>query len=162
MTGGTNTPRLSPDGTKATVVRLQGSAILDLQAEYPIEEAELLPPINDELHILHTEWSPDGRRVAGAGARKGERGGRGIWIYDFDTGEYTEFFDRSIPFDWFTETKIAVWIPGEGIVAIDLETGERETIVKDGPLNFLFAADRTWLLTARSDTEGDVWMLDVE
>ncbi len=77
-----NNPMVSPDGRRLAVGSSSGNvSLIDLTArEFPIGEAEELPPINDELRFVGWWWSPDGRRLVGRAAGAGERGRRGTWI----------------------------------------------------------------------------------
>jgi Tol biopolymer transport system component len=158
-----NNPNLSPDGRLLAVGSAVHVSLIDLTAgELPITEAEALPPINDELRFVGWAWSPDGRRLVGNSAGEGERGGRGVWIYEVDTGEYREIKSGGGGDGWFDDRTIASGT-SSGIELLDIETGAVEIVtVESGRGGWEFSHDRRWVYYTRTETQGDVWMLDHE
>lgn len=156
-------PNVSPDGSKALVTRENAIAILDLTAPLPVKQVELLPPIDERLHMVSSSWSPNGRRIAGEAAAAGERGGQGIWVYEFDTGDYRKVLDGGTGlFSWLDDQTILVQMGGGQVVAVDAESGESKTVVEEVIGPWTLSTDRTWVHYFRASVEGDVWMLDSE
>jgi len=160
-----SSPIISPDGRLALVSRLAFTAILDLTATLPLAEAEQLPPIDDQLHFIGFSWSPDSRRIAGVGARTGERGGRGIWIHEFDSGEYRKLADEGAAPMWLDDRTIAYRVPGQRLITVDTETGEARTsapLTDEDTATWTISHDRLWLYFSSAAVEGDVWLLEHE
>ena len=163
-----NNPRISPDGRRLAVGSSANVSLIDLTAgELPITRAEPLPPINDELRFVGWRWSPDGRRLVGNAAGEGERGGRGMWIHEVDSGEYREIDSGSGAPVWFDDRTVAVGV-SEGIRLLDIETGAEDTVTVEGGTwsgrfgTWDFSSDRGRLYYKLTETQGDVWMLDHE
>jgi len=163
-----NTPVVSPDGRFVLIQRGRSSALLDLTEKLPMTEPESLPPIDDELHFRGNSWAPDSRRIAGVGARVSERGGRGIWIYELDSGEYRKLGDEGGGPFWLDDRTIAY--PDEveeglGLKIVDANTGETKTsgaLTEDGASALVFSADKRRLYFSRDSIGGDVWMFEYE
>jgi Tol biopolymer transport system component len=160
-----NNPMVSPDGSRLSVSSGDGSALIELAGvELPITAVEWLPPIDDELRFLGGNWSPDGRRLVGTAAREGERDGRGMWTYEIESGEYRRIAETSgVPF-WFDD-RTFVFADSKALKLLDIETGQSK--VFDPVLSsrfdyWTFSSDRRWLYISRTETQGDVWMLDHE
>ncbi len=84
-----------------------------------------------------------------------------MWIHDLESGEFREFLDRNPPVGWLTDSKIAIWLPGEGLVSVDLESDERTPLYGEAPPRWAtISKDLSWVYTTRTDVEGDIWMLD--
>ena len=164
--GSINQPRVSPDGNRLLVYRDTQTAILDLTAPLPITESEPLPVIDEQLRFLSPEWSPDGRRLVGTAARSGERGGRGVWVYDFSSREYRKILDGPGIAAWFDDDTIltgGVFGAGGGeLVRIDVDSGERVTVADAIPVPWTLSGDRRWIYYYRSTVDADLWMLDSE
>ena len=165
ITEGTiNTPNVSPDGSKALVLSQTAAAILDLTAPLPVKQVALLPLIDERLHMVRSSWSPNGRRIAGEAAAAGERGGQGIWVYEFDTGDYRKVLDGGTGlFSWLDDQTILVQMGRGRVVAVDAESGESKTVTEEvigSP--WTLSTDRTWVHYFSASVEGDVWMLDSE
>jgi Tol biopolymer transport system component len=156
-----NNPNISPDGRYLAVGSSVHVSLIDLTAgELPITRAEELPPINDELRFVGWSWSPDGRRLVGNSAGAGERGGRGVWIYEVDTGEYREVRSVGGGAGWFDDRTITSGAAG-GIELLDIETGVEETVTVESRIGgWEFSNDRRWVYYTRTETQGDVSMLD--
>jgi Tol biopolymer transport system component/serine/threonine protein kinase len=162
-TGSINTPVVSPDGRRGFVTYRSAACLMDLTASTPIGP-EPLPPINDELHLLPTGWSPDSRRIVGVGAGAGERGGRGVWAYELDAKTYTKLSDEGSEPVWVDGQTVAYPWQG-GVRLIDTETGASRTVnpaVPEGAGAWRWSVDRRWLHYTRQTLEGDVWLLEQE
>ena len=163
-----NNPRISPDGRRLSVRSSGGSSLIELTGvELPVTALEKLPLISDELRFLGGFWSPDGRWLVGDSGRVGERGGRGSWIYEVDSGKYRKVDEAGGLPDWLDDRTLVFGAPG-GLELLDIETGERKDLkvneVSGSRQLFVwsFSSDRRWFYFERTETQGDVWMLDHE
>ncbi len=166
MAGGSiNQPRVSPDGNRLLVHLDTQTAILDLTAPIPIIEFEPLPLIDDQLRFVSPEWSPDGRRLVGTAAGPGERGGRGVWVYDFSSREYRKILDGSGTAVWFDDDTLLIGVGFAGggeLVRVDVDKGERVTVTNAIPSPWTLSEDRRWIYYYRSTLDADLWMLNSE
>ena len=154
------------DGQRLVVVFSGGSAMIDLtEAELPITAPDVLPPIEDGLEFIGASWSPDGRRLVGHSVYEGGPDGRGKWIYEIDSGEYRQVDERDGLSELLDDRTLLFPTPG-GFTTLDIETGEerKELWPQRGastrPENWSLSSDHRWLYLNRTETQGDVWMLD--
>jgi Tol biopolymer transport system component len=160
-----NNPMVSPDGSRLSISSGDGSALIELAGvELPITAVEWLPPIDDELRFLGGNWSPDGRRLVGTAAREGERGGRGTWTYEIESGEYRRIAEVSGAPIWLDD-RTFVFADSRALKLLDIETGQSKVldlVLSSRFEAWIFSSDRRWLYGSRTETQGDVWMLDHE
>ena len=156
----------SPDGRHLLVMSAVGPALIDLSL--PLEQRRPRPlpnAVRDEESFTLTDWSPDGRWLAGEVQTESSR--LGIARYSFDSGRYERLTDGGILPVWLGNDRM-LYIQEGKVFLLDVATrAAREVMAPPPNTNSAFRAvavapDGRTLYFVRASDEGDVKLLRMQ
>jgi Tol biopolymer transport system component len=162
--GTIHSPKISPDGRRASANKYRGCVLFDLTGPLPTRQLEPVPPVEEDVAFECWSWSPDGNRIAGGVTSLNQPRPPGVWIYALETGSYRKLTDEGSEPMWLDDSTVAYMSSDWRLTAVDTETGESRTSepISSEPIYELTpSADRRWFHYSRWRSEGDIWMLDL-
>jgi serine/threonine protein kinase len=170
--------RMSPDGTRLAVASGGRCGIIELSGDLPVTEVEWVePPVEGQRFVFQT-WSPDGRKIVGAGPEGT------AWYYDLDRNEWGRALNvPMLPSQatWLGPDRLltvsapsARSKPPEGadealtlidgsFVGVNPWTGDIRSLEIEAPpelFRFGNSADGQWIYSIEIYQESNIWMLD--
>ncbi len=151
-------PHWSPDGSMLACPDGVNSYIVHLGANAPAAEA--LPPVSGGIWFQATNWSPDGRTLAGVfNTLSGEA--RGLALYSLASRKYERLSDAGDTPIWLRDGRRLLF-QDRGVVAV-LDVGTKKSHPIWAPstslrLNgFTLSGDGRSLFGVQRLEEGDIW-----
>jgi Tol biopolymer transport system component len=128
------------------------AGIIDPRNPSTEQKVERLPPVADAKYWFVTDWSPDGRWLAGYR----DRGG--IVVYSFDSQQIALLTETGdMPF-WLPDSRRMLFHDGAAMAILDRETRQARAVrpaTIDRPL--ALSRDGRRVYVARSQTRSDIW-----
>jgi Tol biopolymer transport system component len=119
----------------------------------------------DDAHGLTLpNWSPEGRRLAGA-LRTATTGKPGVVIYSLETKTFLRVSEIGFPISWFPDGRRVLVRDGNSLMTVDVETRKTQPVLDtlgNGVRNLALARDGGSLLAVRNDLQADIWMLGAQ
>ena len=157
----------SPDGSLMayTVFPQIEPAIFRLDTSFSEQKPEVLPPLEDASdRFFPTDWSADGRRLAGGQVTSGRFSG--VAVYDLESQRYTKLSDAGLNARWVADTDTLLTSTGQAIVLIDSRTLEEREVLSVEPHKvdgfFALTPDGRTLYFTMITSEADIWLLTLD
>ena len=156
----------APDGRRLLVMSEVGPALIDLSLPLEQRRPQPLPnAIQGEESFTPTDWSPDGRWLAGEVQTASAR--LGIGRYSFESGRYDRLTDGGVLPVWLQDGRM-LYIDAGKVFLLDVATrATREVMAPPPSTNSAFLAvtvspDGRTLYFVRSSDEGDIKLLRMQ
>jgi Tol biopolymer transport system component len=156
----------APDGRRLLVMSGVGPALIDLSQPLAQRRPQPLPnAIRDEESFTLSDWSPDGRWLAGEVQTESSR--LGIARYSFESGRYERLTDSGTLPVWLDNDRM-LYIQEGKVFLLDVATrAAREVMAPPPNTNSAFkvvtvAPDGRTLYFVRASDEGDVKLLRMQ
>lgn len=163
--GGTSVyyPYWSPDGRRLSyAARGEPTSIIDVEVPWSEQTPRRLRLEDPNLRFIAWSWSPDGTKLAGRQAMRGEASAFGIRVFSLGSGrvaQLTDFGDR--PF-WLSDNRRLLFTDEQAIYLVDEETKKVTELLSVEPDRIQRATvshdDRAFYLSIET-AESDVWVL---
>jgi TolB protein len=159
-------PLWSPDGARMSVYGVGcASAILELDDnEQAIEHRPLprLPKTNDSFQP--TSWASSGEKLAGH-ARLSSGAAMGVWIYSIREKSYMNLTDGGEFPRWLADDRRLIYRHDDRLLLVDSTTGAQRELLSfsSGSIGsrFQVSADNRWIYFTRSESESNIWLVEV-
>jgi serine/threonine protein kinase len=154
-------PIWSPDGQRMTIDSGERIYLVDPNKPWSLATSELLPLGENDGFFRIWDWSPDGTKLAGF---YGEATRPGIGYYSFETGKYERVTDFSSIPRWLPDNRRLIFERNGKASIAEIDTKKvREILpeIKDRIRNIAVSRDGKLLYYTTSQTESDIWLLDL-
>jgi len=158
-------PVVSPAGDRvlASRIRSDETLLIDPRKPWASQTPEALPTkIGTTGWIVPNQWSPDGARVLGP-VLNATGTSIGVAVFEFATRK-ARFISRDsvgfVGFAWLGDSRRAVYLLGDEIVLIDVDTGRRKVLMPGAHLGFglVLSHDRKTMYVTLRREQGDIWI----
>ncbi|MCJ7753215.1 MAG: hypothetical protein MUP13_01485, partial [Thermoanaerobaculales bacterium] len=158
----------SPDGRRLLAGSMEGNImIIDLDVPRPITEKMTIPPVEGGEVDQPAAWTSDGRGVVIV-TRRTDLTDASLYVYDLESGRYRSVSDQAFRVDLHYGLPVALdegrhlmLSDYEGIILIDIESGERKSLLKNPPgskyASPRMASDRRSIFFINLEEEADLW-----
>jgi len=151
-------PALSRDGRRIAASDMNARQLFVYDAGNPSNPPETLPvfPDSDAAFAYVVDWSPSGQQLT----LNAVGGGRGAWIYSFETRKYRRIGGGQPV--WLADERRIVASIRNRLSIIDTASGEAHELLAIPGENLSsprLAADDTQLFFLRSTIAGDIWLM---
>ncbi len=155
----------SPDGRTLAVAgngKIEESCpLIDLTAPLPQRSITYLKKFDDTHGLTLPNWSPEGRRLAGA-LRTATTGKPGVVIYSLETKTFERVSDSGFPIAWFPDGRRVLVRDKNSLMTVDVVTRKTQPVLDklgNDLRNPALARNGGSLLAVRNDIQADIWML---
>jgi Tol biopolymer transport system component len=161
-------PVWSPDG-KRLIYSLQNGTPFVIEPDKPwsSQSPQALPPLREpHTWFEAANWSPDGRKLSGFQLRD-DGIFTGISIYSFETRQYTRITDFGVDAYWLKDSRRLLIYSGfdANIYLIDSQSRKMHRVLSVAPNEVeraVVSADNHWIYFSLRDTEGDIWLANLQ
>jgi Tol biopolymer transport system component len=160
----TNTPEhftsggyWSPDGSLMAIFSDKRYFLMDPRKPWKEQTPQPLPTRDVEGYLEISEFSPDGRRLAGYW--EGGEDAYRLTLYDLDTKKYRIFEAEGRFPTWLADGRRLLYSASNNMYLLDTITGEVRNILSDVEVEFSVSPDNRWIYFSRSVREADIWMV---
>ncbi len=160
----TDTPELftsggywSPDGSLMAFSSDKSPHLLDPRKPWEEQTPQPLPSRDAPGYLEISEFSPDGRRLAGNW--EGGEDAYKLALYDLETKEYRIFEAEGTFPTWLADGRRLLYSASNNMYLLDTVSGDVRNILSDVEPDFSVSADNGWIYFSRSIAEADIWML---
>jgi Tol biopolymer transport system component/serine/threonine protein kinase len=167
--GGLVLPFWSPSGDRIFSGNLSGEAmVVDLDGQWPIRDAYVLPVPEGQLGVQPAGWTGDGRGVIVAGQGSDVTAST-VYVFDLESEQYRLVSDLEVRMDFHFGLPVPL---GDGknllfsdagmIMLMNIETGRARVLLEPIPGSKFVAPkispDRSELYFLRLEEEADLWV----
>lgn len=151
----------SPDGKRLGFKGDASSYVIDLEKPWTEQTPFRLPDTEDGEYLISWDWSPDGKKIAGAIMGKSSR-----WLgyYSFDTRKVEKVIETNaeIP-SWCPDSEHFLYTLDNKVFVVDINTKKSVELLSlpdDTPLSPFISRDGKLLYYVIRSSESNIWLLD--
>jgi hypothetical protein len=127
---------------------------------------ERLPEISDDKVFGVNDWSPDGKRLAGAvlARRSSTNNPNGIAIYSLESGVFEQLTEFGWAPVWLADSRRLLFPYQDRIYIVDSASRKVDVVTSIGaytifPYGLSVSRDNRWIYFAIEMNEADIWLM---
>ncbi len=164
--GSITRPAWSPDGKRLVYTVINGTpVVIETDKPWSSQTPQALPALKEpDTFFEATNWSPDGRALAGFQLRRDGKYS-GIGVYSFGNADYTRVTDFGQSPFWLSDSRRLIFSSGPSrdgaIYLMDVQSRKSRPIVSVAPNEVAgdaISPDNRWIYFTLEVTEADIWM----